>query len=104
FGDPTEFEAPPLAEGRRIQAPNEVEVGVGMADALGLRPGSILAAQIPDGGEARFNVAGIVRALENDGRIAWVQPDRLLSARPDLNPQVVVRLKGGADPAQVTKR
>ena len=27
---------------------------------------------------------GIVRALENDGRIAWVQPERLLAARPDL--------------------
>ncbi len=74
-----------------------------MADALGLRPGSILAAQIPDGGEVRFRVAGIVRALENDGRIAWVQPERLLAARPDLNPQVVVRLKPGADPATVTR-
>ena len=63
-------------------APNEVEVGVGMADALGLRPGSVLAAQIPDGGEVRFRVAGVVRALENDGRIAWVQPDRLLDAAP----------------------
>ena len=39
-GDHTRFENPPLAEGRRIRGPNEVEVGVGMADALGLRPGS----------------------------------------------------------------
>ena len=38
-GDHTEFEAPPLAEGRRIRGPDEVEVGVGLADALGLRPG-----------------------------------------------------------------
>jgi ABC-type antimicrobial peptide transport system permease subunit len=103
-GDHTEFEDPPLAEGRRIRGPNEVEVGVGMADALGLRPGSMLATQIPDGGEVRFRVAGVVRALENDGRIAWVQPDRLLEARPDLNPQVVVRLRSGADPAAVTRR
>ena len=69
-----------------------------MADALGLRPGSVLAAQIPDGGEVRFRVGGIVRALENDGRIAWVRPDRLLALRPDLNPQVVVRLDAGRRP------
>ncbi len=102
-GDHTDFEDPPLAEGRRIRGPDEVEVGVGMADALGLRPGSVLAAQIPDGGEVRFRVSGIVRALENDGRIAWVRPDRLLELRPDLNPQVVVRLDSGADPAAVTR-
>jgi ABC-type antimicrobial peptide transport system permease subunit len=102
-GDHTDFEDPPLAEGRRIRGPNDVEVGVGMADALGLRPGSVLAAQIPDGGEVRFRVSGIVRALENDGRIAWVRPDRLLALRPDLNPQVVVRLRSGADPADVTR-
>lgn len=102
-GDHTRFENPPLAEGRRIRGPNEVEVGVGMADALGLRPGSTLAAQVPDGGEIRFRVAGIVRALENDGRIAWIRPDKLLQTRPDLNPQVVVRLDSNADPAQVTR-
>jgi hypothetical protein len=102
-GDHTDFEDPPLAEGRRIRGPDEVEVGLGMADALGLRPGSVLAVQIPDGGEVRFRVSGIVRALENDGRIAWVQPDRLLALRPDLNPQVVVRLRSGADPAEVSR-
>jgi ABC-type antimicrobial peptide transport system permease subunit len=103
-GDHTNFEDPPLAEGRRIRGPDEVEVGLGMADALGLRPGSVLAAQIPEGGEVRFKVSGIVRALENDGRIAWIEPDRLLALRPDLDPQVVVRVKSGADPAAVTRR
>jgi ABC-type antimicrobial peptide transport system permease subunit len=102
-GDHTDFEDPPLAEGRRIRGPDEVEVGVGMADALGLRPGSVFAAQVPGGGEVRFRVSGIVRALENDGRIAWVQPDRLLALRPDLDPQVVVRLQSGADPTGVTR-
>ncbi|MDA0174240.1 ABC transporter permease, partial [Solirubrobacter taibaiensis] len=102
-GDHTRFENPPLAEGRRIRGPNEVEVGVGMADALGLRPGSTLAAQIPDGGEVRFKVAGIVRALENDGRVAWIRPDKLIETRPDLTPQVVVRLQSNADPAQVAR-
>ena len=103
-GDHTRFEAPPLAEGRRIRGPGEIEVGVGLADALGLRPGSMLAAQIPEGGEARFRVVGIVRAVEHDGRIGWIQPDRLLALRPDLDPQVVLRLRAGADRAQVTRQ
>ncbi len=103
-GDHTRFEAPPLAEGRRIRGPDEVEVGLGMADALGLQPGSVLAAQLPQGGEVRFRVVGVVRALENDGRIAWVKPDRLLALRPDLTPQVVVQLKSGATAAAVTQR
>jgi hypothetical protein len=102
-GDHTEVEDPPLAEGRRIRGPNEVEVGVGMADALGLRPGSVLATQLPDAGEVRFRVVGVVRALENDGRIAWVRPDKLLTARPDLDPQVVVRVRPGTDTAAVTR-
>ena len=95
-GDHTRFEAPPLAEGRRISGPGEVEVGLGLADALGLRPGATLATQLPGGGEARFRVAGVVRALENDGRIAWVQPQRLLEDST-LTPSVAVRLDGGAD-------
>ena len=79
-GDHTEFEAPPLASGRRVRGPGDVEVGLGLADALGLRPGSTLAAQLPSGGEVRFRVSGVVRALEHDGRIAWVRSDRLLAA------------------------
>jgi hypothetical protein len=88
-GDHTRFEAPPLAAGRRVRAPGEIEVGLALADALGLRPGSTLAA----GSEARFRVVGVVRALESNGRIAWTQPDRL----GDVTPSVVVRLDGGAD-------
>jgi ABC-type antimicrobial peptide transport system permease subunit len=101
-GDHTRFEAPPLAEGRRIASAGEAEVGVGLADALGLRPGSILAAQLPGGGEARFRVSGVVRALEHDGRIAYVRPDRLLAAEPDLRPSLAIRLEGDADRAEVT--
>lgn len=102
-GDHTEFEAPPLAEGRRVRSPGEIEVGLGLADALGLRPGSTLAAQLPSGAEVRFRVAGVVRALEHDGRIGWVQPQRLLAGDPDLEPGVVVRLDPGADRAAVTR-
>ena len=92
-GDHTRFEAPPLAAGRRLRSPDEIEVGVGLADALGLRPGSALAAQLPSGEEVRFRVAGVVRALENNGRIAWTRPDRLTG----LEPSLAVRLDGGAD-------
>ncbi len=103
-GDHTRFEAPPLASGRRVRGPGEVEVGLGLADALGLRPGSVLAAQLPSGAEARFRVAGVVRALENDGRIAWVRSDRLLELEPALSPQVVIRLSAGADRGAVERR
>ena len=99
-GDHTRFEAPPLAAGRRLRDAGEIEVGLGLADALGLRPGSALAAQLPSGEEVRFRVAGVVRALENDGRIAWARPDRL----GDLSSSVAVRLEGGADRAAVARR
>ena len=102
-GDHTEFEAPPLAEGRRVRGPGEAEVGLGLADALGLRPGSTLAAQLRSGAEVRFRVTGIVRALEHDGRIAWVRPERLLGGDPGLQPGIVVRVESGADRGQVSR-
>lgn len=75
---PQEYEAPPLVAGRLPHRVGEAEVGVGLAEALGLHPGSVLAAQLPDGREVRFHVAGIVQALEDQGRIAYVQSPRLL--------------------------
>ena len=85
--------------------PGEVEVGLGLADALGLRPGSTLAAQLPGGDEVRFRVAGVVRALENDGRIAWVQPDARCS-RPTrrLTPALAVRPDRGRRPRRAWPR
>jgi MacB-like periplasmic core domain/FtsX-like permease family len=100
-GDHTRFEAPPLAAGRRLRGPGEAEVGQGLADALGLRPGSTLAVQLPGGPEVRFRVAGVVRALDVGGRIAWVRPDRL-PAGP--SPSIVVRLDPGADRGAVARR
>ena len=86
-GDHTDFEAPPLAEGRRIESGGEAEVGQGLADSLGLEPGGTLAVQLPSSGEVRFTVVGIVRAIDNEGRVAYVKPGRLLAAglkhRPD---------------------
>lgn len=100
-GDHTRFEAPPLAEGRRIRSPGEVEVGVGIADVLGLRPGSTLAVQAPSGQELRYRVTGLVRALENDGRMAYVGTQRLLAAEPAAQPAIAIALDEDADRARI---
>ncbi|HKE81187.1 MAG TPA: ABC transporter permease [Solirubrobacteraceae bacterium] len=103
-GDHTRFEDPPLDSGRRVRANDEAEIGVGLAQALGIGVGSTLAVQVPSGGEARFRVVGTVRALDDNGRVAYVRPPRLLAADPGANPQIVVRLDHGADRAAVSRR
>ena len=95
------FEAPPLAEGRRRAGPGEVEVGRGVADALGLRPGSTLAVALPTGGELRLRVSGVVRALENEGRVGYVASEALEPTGALGDPQLAVRLANGADRAAV---
>jgi ABC-type lipoprotein release transport system permease subunit len=103
-GDHRPFESLPLAAGRRAGGPAEAEVGTGLADALGLAPGATLPALLPNGRELRFRVVGIVRALENDGRIAYVRAHRLLRADPAISPLLVVRLDPGADVDAVSRR
>ena len=98
-----EFEAPPLAEGRRRSAPDEAEVGVGLADALGLSPGATLAVALPGGEEVRLRVAGVVRALENEGRVAFVRSEPLAARGILGDPQVAVRLTPGADRGRVSR-
>ncbi|HEV2753520.1 MAG TPA: FtsX-like permease family protein, partial [Solirubrobacteraceae bacterium] len=102
-GDHMAFEAPPLAEGRRLRTDagglSEAEIGVGTADALGLSVGGVLAAQLPDGQEARFRVVGVVRALENSGRVAYVDPGPLEGSADE--PQVAVKVAEGASPGAV---
>ena len=102
-GDRTRFEAPPLASGRRAHRPDEAEVGLGLADALGLRPGSTLVIQPLAQQEARFRVVGIVRALQDEGRVAYVAPDRLLAAGVGLDGPMVLRLKPGADRVRIAE-
>lgn len=103
-GDHVPFEAPPLAEGRRLEGPGEAEVGQGLADSLGLEVGGTLAAQLPDAtGEARFEVVGIVRAIDNEGRVAYVQPDLLLDAGLSVEPPIAIKLDEDADIAAVTE-
>ena len=100
-GDHTQFEAPPLASGRRLRSDREAEVGLGLADALGLRPGSTLAVQSGGGDEIRLRVVGVVRALENQGRVAYTRDAPLLKAEPRLQPAIAIRLTAGADRARV---
>ncbi len=95
------FDAPPLAEGRRVRRPGEVEVGAGLADELGLHPGTRLATLSPAGKELRLRVVGVVRALDNNGRIAWVSESTLLDAAPETQGQAAIRLEPGADDARV---
>jgi ABC-type antimicrobial peptide transport system permease subunit len=97
FGaDHADYEAPPLAEGRRLRGRHEVEVGLGIAQALDLHPGSLLAAQLENGREARFRVVGIVRALAQQGRIAYVAAPGLLAGEPGLQPTLAVKAAAGS--------
>lgn len=102
-GDHTRFEDPPLADGRRLRGPGEAEIGEGLANALGVRPGGTLAVQLPRGGEVRFRVVGTVRALDDSGRVAYIRPDRLTAADPSLVPEVVVKLDPGASKTAVSR-
>jgi ABC-type antimicrobial peptide transport system permease subunit len=103
-GDHTPFESPPLADGRRVRSAGEAEVGTGIADALGVRPGAELAIELATGREVRFRVVGLVRAFDNDGRVIYTQPRRLLAADPSLGGPIAVKLADGADRAAVTRR
>jgi len=102
-GDHTPFEAPSLAQGRRARRPDEAEVGLGLAQILNLYPGSTLAAQLPSGGELRFRVVGVVRALERQGRVVYVRSRRLVSAEPFAPSEVAVRLRPGASAGDVRR-
>lgn len=99
-GDHTRFEAPQLAEGRRLRGPAEAEVGLGLAQILNLRPGATLAAQLPSGREVRFRVSGIVKAFERQGRVVYVHPQRL---QGEGAPAVAVRLEPSADASTVRR-
>jgi ABC-type lipoprotein release transport system permease subunit len=102
-GDHTRFEAPPLAAGRRLQGSGQAEVGVGLADALGLSPGSVLAIQLQSGSELRLRVAGLVSSLDDDGRVAYVPASALLAADPQAPEELAVRLQPNADQAAVLR-
>ncbi len=96
-GHHARFEAPPLTAGRRIAGPHEAEAGAGLADALGLSPGSTLALEFSSGSELRLTVSGVVSSLEHDGRVAYVPAQAMLRADPSASEQLVVVAKPGAN-------
>ncbi|MGA2928622.1 MAG: FtsX-like permease family protein [Solirubrobacteraceae bacterium] len=100
-GDHTIFEAPPLVAGSRLHGPHEAEVGAGLADALGLSPGSTLAIELSSGTELRLRVSGVVSSLDQDGRVAYVPATALLAADPQAPEQLAVRMAPGADAGAV---
>jgi ABC-type antimicrobial peptide transport system permease subunit len=102
-GDHTLLEAPPLAAGARLRGPGQAEVGVGLADALGLTPGSRLAIELPSGKELRLRVAGLVSSLDHDGRVAYVPAGALLAADPQATEVLAIRLYPGADATAVPR-
>ncbi|MEO6859676.1 MAG: ABC transporter permease [Solirubrobacteraceae bacterium] len=102
-GDHTVFEAPPLTAGHRLRGPGQAEVGAGLADALGLSPGSTLAIALPTGVELRLRVAGIVSSLDHDGRVAYIPARALLHGAPRASEQIAIRLAPGADLAAVSQ-
>jgi putative ABC transport system permease protein len=72
-------------------------VGSGLADALGLTEGSVLALQLSNGTEARFTVSGIVSSLQDDGRVAYVPAAGLLRADPFVSEQLAVVIAPNGD-------
>jgi ABC-type antimicrobial peptide transport system permease subunit len=103
-GDHTVFEAPPLMSGQRLRGRDQAEVGLGLAQALGLAPGSTLAIELASGTELRLRVAGVVSSLDHDGRVAYVPAAALLAADPSAgsNEQLAVVLRPGANAGAVS--
>jgi ABC-type lipoprotein release transport system permease subunit len=100
-GDHSRFEAPPLTAGARLVGAHQAEVGAGLADALGLSPGSTLALQLSSGRELRLTVSGVVGSFDHDGRVAYVPAAALLAADPSASEELAISLAPGADPARV---
>ena len=101
-GNHSVFEAPPLVSGRRLRGNDQAEVGVGLADALGLSPGSTLAIALSSGDELRLRVSGTVSSLDHDGRVAYIPAKALLAAQPSAPFQIAVLLAPNANAARVT--
>jgi hypothetical protein len=103
-GNHTVFEAPPLVSGGRLRGRGQAEVGLGLAQALGLAPGSTLAIELASGRELRLRVAGVVSSLDHDGRVAYVPAAALLAADPSAaaDEQLAVVVAPGANVAAVS--
>jgi ABC-type lipoprotein release transport system permease subunit len=96
-GDRTTFEDPPVVAGATARGAGEADVGIGLAQVLGLSVGSTLALALPSGQELRLRVAGVVSSLGHDGRVAYVPAAALLAADPIAPEQLAVRLDPGTN-------
>ena len=103
-GDQGTFEDPPLLAGHPAAGAHAAEVGMGLAQVLGLNVGSTLALALPGGSELRVRVAAIVSSLQHDGRVAYVPAAALLADDPGASEQLAVRLRAGASSASVAAR
>ena len=101
-GNHVVFEAPPLVSGRRLRGSGEAEVGAGLADALGLSPGSVLALALPGGDELRLRVSGVVSSLDHDGRVAYVPARALLRDDPSAPEELAVVVGSSGNQAAVS--
>jgi ABC-type antimicrobial peptide transport system permease subunit len=100
-GDQTTFEDPPVLAGASARGRDEADVGMGLAQVLGLGVGSTLALALPTGQELRMRVAGVVSSLEHDGRVAYLPAAALLAADPSAPEQLAVRVAPGVSASAV---
>lgn len=97
----TPFESPALDSGTRLSGENQAEVGVGLANALGLAPGSGLLMELPNGTQLSLKVSGTVSSLAYQGLVAYVPAAALLRADPSATANIAILLKPKADQATV---
>ena len=93
-GDHTRFEAPPLPRAGGCARRREAEVGAGLADALGLHPGSTLAVAAPRRRRGALPVVGD-RARARERR-----PDRLGAAAPAARAPIPTSAPQVVDPPE----
>jgi hypothetical protein len=101
-GDQATFESPPMLSGRPLSGSHQAEVGLGLAQALGLSPGAELALALPGGSELRLRVSGVISSLDQEGRVAYVPASALLAEDPSAPEQLAIVLRPGASAAAVS--
>ena len=100
-GNHVPFESPALDSGHHLQGDDEAEVGVGLANALGLAPGSGLLMELPNGKQLSLKVSGTVSSLAYQGLVAYIPASALLAADPTASQSIAILLKPKADQATV---
>lgn len=93
-----------IQEGREVQGPDEIVVGKGLLNRLGLKVGDTLHTRVK-GKKAAFTIVGRFFTTNNMGREAVVSIATLQRFVPDAKPDTFgVKLKAGADADAVVQR